>query len=276
MRIRLYIPSRLSDDTDGAAEAFVSELRQALEAQPDVDIVEENPDVVHLLGCWNKDVDQQMKRCRRLRIPTVYSPLGGLSPWSLTQHSTAQERLRQKRTTRSANLVQVWGPEEKAEILRRKWATEITVVKNSATAIDFSLTDLASAMTDIYNKVAVVHDKAIRINIDKHVAEAMDGAEDDAKEVARRLLYAHYYMGRGELPQAVLNDLSETMLHAEYDEEDFAADLKAMGIYDFTARLEQLMAETASLTEGFMPIVAINDKKTNKLKSIITQYDIPH
>lgn len=276
MRVTLYIPRQLSDDTDGAARAFIAELRTALEQREDVEIVEQNADVVHLMGCWSKEADREMQRCQKLRIPVVYSTLGGLAPWTLRSHRSPLVRQRQRKTISSAALLQVWGPEEHREIARRKWTSKVEEVRNSATAIDFSTEDLGAAMVDIYNKVATVHDKAVWIGIDSQLNDLMEGAEDDAKAVCRQLLYAHYYLKRGELPEVVLRELAQTMLHAEYDEADFAEDLKALGILDFTARLEQLMAESAGLTEGFMPIEAINDKKTERMRKTITQHDIPH
>lgn len=275
MRVRLYIPQRLNDLTNGAGLAFVSEVRAALEQRQDTQIVDGDADIVHLFGSWNGEVDRIARRCHRLAIPTVYSTLGGLAPWFIASHNLHQ-RATQRRTAGAASVIQVWGPEERAELKRRKWNGNVSEIKNPATSVGFSRDALGQALAGLYQETAIAHDTYIKKGIEQRVNEAMAEAGADAKELCRKLLYAQYYHRRGTLPKQVLNDIALTMLRANYDEEAFIEDLKTLDLLKFTVRLEKLMAEKAGLTEGFMPIEAVDDKKTDELRKTIKDYELPH
>jgi hypothetical protein len=48
--------------------------------------------------------------------------------------------------------------------------------------------------------------------------------------------------------------------------------LNTQGLEVFTGRLEQIMLDQSILSEGFMPVSIVNDKTTDRIKEIITNY----
>ena len=85
-------------------------------------------------------------------------------------------------------------------------------------------------------------------------------------------MYAEYLYKRGNIPQNILNDLAKTMMEADYDEDHMEELLNSLGLEEFAGRLEQIMLDQSILSEGFMPVSIVNDKTTDKIKEIITNY----
>jgi hypothetical protein len=67
-------------------------------------------------------------------------------------------------------------------------------------------------------------------------------------------------------------DLYDMMRYNEYDEDALSDTLKAMRIYKFTARMEQIIGEIACLEEGFMPIPPLDDLKTEQIRQHILKH----
>ena len=54
-------------------------------AEVDSELLEFEPDIVHLHGLWNRKLHRAAAVCRKLGIPYVIAPRGMLEPWSLRQ-----------------------------------------------------------------------------------------------------------------------------------------------------------------------------------------------
>ena len=78
-----------------------------------------------------------------------------------------------------------------------------------------------------------------------------------------------YRYHRRQIAQNELDDFSTLLIQSDYDEDKMAEILDKLKVYDFMQSLEKVMEEKSQLTEGFMPIAAIDNNLTNKIKKTI-------
>ena len=78
-----------------------------------------------------------------------------------------------------------------------------------------------------------------------------------------------YRYHRRQIAQKELEDFSTLLIRSDYDEDKMAEILERLKIYDFMESLEKVMEEKTQLTEGFMPIMAIDNSLTKKIKKTI-------
>ena len=87
-------------------------------------------------------------------------------------------------------------------------------------------------------------------------------------DIALWVLKSQLFIARRKLPHTFLRQFAET-LHRPYNEDHLMALLRAMKLRTLMGRLLQVMAETAQLTEGFMPMPPIDDRITEKIRKTI-------
>ncbi len=73
----------------------------------------------------------------------------------------------------------------------------------------------------------------------------------------------------GKLSLYNLSELYRFFLTLDTDEDTLTEQLKKKNLLKFTARMEQIMRETLALTEGFMPVEPIDDRKTEHMRKQI-------
>ena len=64
------------------------------------------------------------------------------------------------------------------------------------------------------------------------------------------------------------------MTSNNYNEDDMETLLKRLKLHDFIASLEKVIEEEASLTEGFEPVPALDNRLTKKIRKVIIKEDI--
>lgn len=72
-------------------------------------------------------------------------------------------------------------------------------------------------------------------------------------------------------PLSHLCDLYELLRFTSYNEDLFAELIDKSGLYKFTSRIIGVLQDCIGLTEGFMPILPIHDKETDKIKRDLTK-----
>jgi len=72
-------------------------------------------------------------------------------------------------------------------------------------------------------------------------------------------------------PLSHLSDLYEFLRFTSYNEDLFAELTEKSGLYKFTSRVIGVLQDCIGLTEGFMPILPIHDKETDKIKKGLTK-----
>lgn len=112
--------------------------------------------LLHIFGCWNHEAAKVMSKATKAGVPTVYSPLGGLEPWTM-KGKNAKRKLQattyQRNMTRQASAVHVGGRFEQEMFNRLKWNNKIAVIKNPAFTSLVSPQDMTEEMKKLYQKV---------------------------------------------------------------------------------------------------------------------------
>src|SRR3712207_583307 len=78
MRIKIVQGAENNETTMVAQTAEM--LRKEIAATHQ--LIEENPDVIHILGGWNKESIYIAKQAKKRHIAYVYTPLTAIAPWS--------------------------------------------------------------------------------------------------------------------------------------------------------------------------------------------------
>ena len=272
MRIQLYISEKAkSVDINNK---LVATLLRLLESAAGHVVTDENPDIVHFLGCWDMRMAHTATNIKRRLIPYVYSPLGGLQPWEIDEHKLAKHTQLlafQRQLTKEASVVHVGGEMELKSIRRNKWNSNVRIIESPVITNGITEDELVSQFLNLYEETIISHDTKIKEDIAKRVSEVKEDNEN-VNSLLREILYARYQLHRGGLPSLTLDNLSTHLTKSDIDEDHFEQLLDDMKINKFFARLECIMASESTLTEGFMPIPMIEDRVADKIKSSITRY----
>ncbi len=166
MRILLYIPQQTFSvdankelvtalnvclNENGNISGVQAEIAHAYSPQLLNDI-----NIVHIFGCWNHQAAQLMQKATKANIPTVFSPLGGLEPWTMKGKAAKrnlQTNLFQRRMTRQASAVHVAGKFENEMFTRLRWNPRVSIIKNPALTSLVSNKEMARQMLTLYQKV---------------------------------------------------------------------------------------------------------------------------
>lgn len=77
---------------------------------------------------------------------------------------------------------------------------------------------------------------------------------------------------RRRLTLSHIVETADTLRTRAIDEGKAAEILRGKRLYKFTGRIMQLLADMTGLEEGFMPVPPINDRQTNRIKTIINKH----
>lgn len=272
MRIELFTTD--TEQGKPLSKFFISELSEGLKTINGIEIVSDDADIVHVLGAWDNGLCRKASQCRRLLVPYIYSPLGGLAPWILRRHKAAKTLeliSTEKRLTTGAEAVHVWGPKE--ESVAKRWSHNVTIIRNSVTSNDFSASQMAGQMVLLYEKTLKEFEEKVDSSLSHQVETVDTEAEPNAKTVLRRVAYMRYRYHRGYIPLHELEDMASEMRKLDYDEDAMAEWLDRLKLTKFASRLFHVMATKAGLTEGFMPITETDDSEARRIEATVKNYN---
>ena len=266
MRIQLIVPpaTTLSREAIG----FVEGMKEAFgKAAFQVELVDKHPDLIHVVGIRNEVSMQAITKAHSRQIPVACSPLGELTPWNLQQHLARTQAPNLKNALQSANLIHVTGPFEQKtveEIARKHGRTILApnpVVTNAST-----FEHVAQILVEEYIQLIQKQEDAKRMEIKKLLVGESD---EVASSLYEKILYLRYMNQRQTLPLLLLHELAALLTQSDYDENAFSKNLKRYAIEGFFPRLEQILAEQSSLTEGFMPLPPVDDRETERMRKYV-------
>ena len=192
-------------------------------------------DFLHVIGLPTSSVIRHLQQERERLIPIAYSPLGTIAPWS------------------------------KIPI-----PTTITWLKNPVTTTDLTAADFASAIQRFYQEVLEHHEDFIWSLIRQRIGLLhLKEEQPELFQVLQQILYVEYKFKRKQILSSNIEELGHLMHEMKYDEDELANGLQALHTYDFMASLEQVMEERKLLSEGFMPIPALQNRITKKINKTI-------
>ena len=252
MRIQLYASDKTRNDE--ISGQLISALERLYQGHSDVLLTDENPDIVHVFGAWEHETAKFASFLYRKTIPYVYSPLGGLLPWKVKRSSMEDHQLvlftAQKKMTVQASMVHVCGKLEKQSLEESKWNKAIIFIKNPVITNDITEEQMAEEMLKTYGEIIASYHFKVHEEIQNKVNDLEE--EDEMQES--------------------LDELSHIMTAAEYDEDAMEALLQKHRLDLFAARLEQVLLDNSTLTEGFTTLPPRQDKVTDLIKNSITHY----
>lgn len=109
--------------------------------------------IVHVFGSWNKTGIHFLGKAKKLHVPTVFTPLGGLQPWIIKKHKTARLFAQQQKVAQQASAIHVCGKLEYETFLKLGWNNKVTIIKNPVLTSQVSFHEMAQQMATLYQKV---------------------------------------------------------------------------------------------------------------------------
>lgn len=270
MRIRIYASPDIKKEHPFCD--FINMINRRIAMTNGYVVTEEQPDIVHIIGCWDQEAFRITKKMCNMRIPYVYSTMEGLLPWNREKWSdNILFYSHQKKAISHAALILAGGELEKNSLEELKWNKHITTITNPLTTNSVTEENTIQLLLSYYEHVKKEHEKTIRCEIEQNV-KSMPLDNDDARKVMRMFMYASYLCRRKMIPQNFLDEFSQILTTTDYDENLMENMLCKNNLIMMAARIEQVMADESTLTEGFMPVTARDDKETDKIKNYITRY----
>ena len=279
MRVQVIISGKndasvVNESDKSLSGLFARVLLSQYQSIVDIVLTDEKPDIVHLIGVPNTKLYDKAKELCRLEIPYVYSPLGASLPWntkskemdSLTYSSDALNYV-----LSNASAIHTCSQLERDSIKKQKEDVELSIIYNPIITSEIAEEEFANRMYKLYHSTIADFDANIRKRIKNRISSLNESCEQTCI-IIQKIMYAEYLYKRGNIPQNILNDLAKTMMEADYDEDHMEELLNSQGLEVFTGRLEQIMLDQSILSEGFMPVSIVNDKTTDRIKEIITNY----
>ena len=117
-------------------------------------------------------------------------------------------------------------------------------------------------------------DKLLTTNIisRKAIERKLRHTKGTERTLCTMLHNLRYLVGQSSLSLRHLCDLYEVLRHNPIDEDALDAHLREQRIHTFTRRVCQVLHEAAYLDEGYMPVPALDDKGTEKIRTNLTKY----
>lgn len=272
MRVQLFMSEKTHDI--GVNRELLAAITRQCQQRQDIILTDENPDIVHLFGSWEKSVSILANQLYKKTIPYVYSPLGGLLPWHTAHHAHKIGLSAQKKIAARASTIHARSPLERNFLMEGKWNKEVVVIKNSAITNEIQEKEMVDDIIKLYNEIIASYLFKTREDIREKVLN-LEEEDENIRYVFEKILLAHHEMHRGNMSQESLNGLAQAMTAVDYDEDKMAALLHQHKLDKFLGRLEQVMMEKSTLTEGFTTLPPIQDKITEQMKESITHYQQP-
>ena len=233
------------------------------------------PDVVHLFGKPDVAATRYLNRAHRLHVPIIVSPLG------ITNKPS-------RHILHIATCIHACSPTEAKAIATNGKDNgnlsplKLITIPNPLLTHSVTAEQTASRFAQLYADTIADNDERVTrqmvANITKAVEEAQLSIPSEARppvafpltsDIALWVLKSQLLIARRKLPHTFLLQFADTLNHQPYNEDQLIALLCAMKLRALMGRLLQVMAETAQLTEGFMPMPPIDDRITEKIRKTI-------
>lgn len=261
MRIRLV--QAAETDNTGIAGLTIEMLRSELEKDSSIVLTDTNPDVIHIIGGWDNSSRAIAKDACTRFIAFVHTPLSSLTPWQKPTTSS-------KKMTASATAVVASGQME-YELLNDDSINRLKLILNAVITATTSTNKMVEQYMTVYNEAVKKQDEALWAEV-KGKVSLLKIEDPTIVTLCERILYAHYLYQRQSIPQSYIDDLSVLMTKSDYDEGKMGEVLKLIHLDLFTQQLEFVMKSKSTLTDGFMPIPCKEDKTSQQMLNIITDY----
>lgn len=258
--MKAYLHISKAKASVGIYKKYMLALRNDIDIAADM----KDADVIIILGCWNYKASRIVRQAHRMDIPYILIPLGDISRWNMKQpfwKRKIQKLFYQRHIVRKASLITAQTPLEQGFLERRKWrkTTPVILIRNW---IFSSLATETSTVSETRDVLQHVFDE-----FEAAKAEKIGSKTDDL--ICRQLLQIKSRMPHQNIPISYLQQLN-TLLYADnYDEDKLDEEMVRLKIDRFARSVFQVMTEKTGLTEGFMPLPALDNRKAKLIASYI-------
>ncbi|MCH3969251.1 MAG: hypothetical protein LKE47_02205 [Prevotella sp.] len=220
-------------------------------------------DLLHLLGAWDYRASRLAGKARKMGIPYIFSPLGGITPWNMRHpaHKRFFQRLNyQKSMIKYADAVLVTTPLEMQYLKKLKWNFQLYRIPNPVLTHLLSEEEMRSKMEEVYARVLSRHEKFKAEQIRR-----LTGNDSPEHLILRQLLQIQSRMPHQNIPQEYFDALQSLLHDTDYDDDLLTEQIKKLKMEKFSRRVFQVMTSRTGLTEGFMPEESLEDRKTKTM-----------
>lgn len=248
-------------------------LRRKLSACDEAEIVDLSPDIVHFFGIWNSAYAKRVVTYRHMGIPVVFTSLDGIL--SLKKSSGANSHnishtAAVHRVAKSGAIIHVCGKFEKTTIAGVAKTADIRIISNATHTATTDNNIMTAQTLALYKLVCENNEHLIREKIRKKMDKV--NTEDTAiYEICSRILYIRQRFIMCNIPQIYLDETSRIMTESDYNEKEMRNVIGQLHLTKFAANTMALLADSSTLTEGFMPLASDNGKVVDKMKKYIIQ-----
>ena len=253
MRILLFIPQHtFSIDANRELVLMLNERFNALAKEDNIEAnivhfytpqILQGVNIVHIFGCWDHNAAKLMQKATKAGIPTIFSPLGGLGPWTIkgkTATRGLQKNLYQRRMVKQASAVHVAGKFEKDMFSRLRWNNRIATISNPALTSLITPDNMVKQMLVLYRKV-----------LDSNVYSLMSS---NAINALSYILYAATNPDLAKMPKAKLIASTEVeQINDEdwrniciYAHDELISDYIARGIEILTSKFKMINIDNSN------------------------------
>nr|MBP7471666.1 glycosyl transferase family 1 [Prevotella sp.] len=227
----------------------------------------DDADLVHIIACWDKKAAQLSEKAHEMGIPYIVTPLGGISKWNMYKPRTKrplQCAMYQKKLIKQADAVMSTTDLETNYFAKIKWNTEVYQVANCIFTNKISPQQMAETISALYYKVFENYEK-----IRNEKIKASITSENAEADILTKIMIIHSRMPHHNIPVCYIEQLNALLNNTEYSDDIVKEQLEKVKLTDFAAELFFVMSETMNLTEGFMPLPPLKNRKTKTIKKYI-------
>lgn len=264
MRIRLIAITNHSSNCYNLA--MMKQIEDGASKNPEMEIADTAPDIVHIFGPWGMKSEQKVREWYKLKVPVIFTSTDGLL--SLLHSQTLCLNPIGKIVAMATGIC-ASGPKEKSILRSQYGATRIQIIANPMVTSTITEKEFADKICETYQKLIDEFDLCIRKDIQKQVGKLKE-KDSNIVKICHLLLYAQYQVHRKDLRSQTIVELVQTLTTKQYDEDRVCENLKTLGIYRFAQRVMSAAQQHAALSEGFMPVPALDDDKTSQIVDIIS------
>lgn len=272
MRIQVIVTK--PTETSSINFSMATLLKEHIEKQNDMTLTSQAPDIIHVFGKWSAHTANLVTKINKRHIPSVFTSLDGLQPLAHNAYnrpSSISVAINMKRIITNTTIIHVCGPTEARLTAVLCPQEKIRVIPNPIITNIITSSDMSHNMSIIYKETIDSHEKTVREQISKQV-KSISSRDKNIIDICCHILYIKYMLNRGGVPISLLNHLSQDMTTKQYDEEEMSGIINKLKISHFTSSLLSVLGQKSTLTEGFMPISATDDKLATRIINNIVNY----
>lgn len=271
MRVKYIIP--FNQHLDCINHKMYELICHELKTRDYVDVVDSNPDIVHVFGMWNAHNASCVEKYRSIGVPVVFTCVEGLAPLIDAEGYPTKDmstRHALKRISKLKTVVHVCGTAEESLIKQIAKNTYTRQIKNPYVTSLTTVQLMSEAICNLYVSEIQANEARIKRDIDQYI-EHMGSDDKCINNVCARILYIRKRYKMQNIPYAYLTETAETMTQTNYDEDLMRTTLEKMKLSKFAAHTMSLLRNKANLTEGFMPLASLEGKEVERMENVTIQ-----